>query len=161
MSDPGTSYRSREEVQQMRSTRDPIVMLKERMISANMTSPEELKVITYIPTAVIYVNKLKGDLNIKIYFVGNFAGYRRRNQDRNRQCRCRSKSRRRDFNGRTISRHLRSDLGNSHKRSDLRRNSKTQEHRTCREQVVENNVNSIVFILVSSPKSPCVHSHTI
>lgn len=44
MSDPGTSYRTREEVQEVRQTRDPIMLFKERSIAAGLFSPEELKV---------------------------------------------------------------------------------------------------------------------
>ncbi len=36
MSDPGTTYRTREEIQHMRSTRDPINGLKERIISSGL-----------------------------------------------------------------------------------------------------------------------------
>lgn len=43
MSDPGISYRTREEIQEVRSKNDPISMLKERMIGNNMASAEELK----------------------------------------------------------------------------------------------------------------------
>lgn len=45
MSDPGTTYRSREEVQQMRSTRDPINGLKARLLEWNVATEEELKKI--------------------------------------------------------------------------------------------------------------------
>lgn len=45
MSDPGTSYRSREEVQEVRQTRDPITQFKERIISAGLTTAEEIKKI--------------------------------------------------------------------------------------------------------------------
>lgn len=45
MSDPGTSYRSREEIQQVRKTRDPITGFKDRLISSGLVSEEELKVI--------------------------------------------------------------------------------------------------------------------
>ncbi|XP_050953573.1 pyruvate dehydrogenase E1 subunit alpha 1b [Labeo rohita] len=43
MSDPGVSYRTREEIQEVRSKSDPITMLKDRMISNNMASLEEIK----------------------------------------------------------------------------------------------------------------------
>ncbi|XP_061613558.1 pyruvate dehydrogenase E1 component subunit alpha, somatic form, mitochondrial-like isoform X13 [Phyllopteryx taeniolatus] len=43
MSDPGVSYRTREEIQDVRSKNDPIALLKEQMLSNNMTSVEELK----------------------------------------------------------------------------------------------------------------------
>ncbi|GCC32903.1 pyruvate dehydrogenase E1 subunit alpha 1b isoform X1 [Chiloscyllium punctatum] len=45
MSDPGISYRTREEIQEVRSKSDPITMLKERMLSKNLSSVEELKEI--------------------------------------------------------------------------------------------------------------------
>ncbi|CAG9762677.1 unnamed protein product [Ceutorhynchus assimilis] len=43
MSDPGTSYRTREEVQEVRQTRDPITSLKEKIISSNLVTAEEIK----------------------------------------------------------------------------------------------------------------------
>ncbi|KAA8586998.1 hypothetical protein FQN60_000834 [Etheostoma spectabile] len=45
MSDPGVSYRTREEIQEVRGKSDPISMLKDRMLSNNMASIEELKEI--------------------------------------------------------------------------------------------------------------------
>ncbi|NP_001279147.1 pyruvate dehydrogenase E1 component subunit alpha, somatic form, mitochondrial [Callorhinchus milii] len=45
MSDPGISYRTRDEIQEVRSKSDPISMLKERMLSQNLTNVEELKEI--------------------------------------------------------------------------------------------------------------------
>lgn len=38
------SYRTREEIQEVRSKSDPISLLKDRMLSNNMASVEELKV---------------------------------------------------------------------------------------------------------------------
>jgi len=43
MSDPGTSYRTRDEVQDVRSKRDPITGFRDRLISANLATAEELK----------------------------------------------------------------------------------------------------------------------
>lgn len=43
MSDPGTTYRTREEIQRMRSTNDPIAGLKQKMLDWNVVSEEELK----------------------------------------------------------------------------------------------------------------------
>merc|ERR1719316_1199550 len=43
MSDPGTSYRTRDEVQEVRQTRDPILGFKERIVSAGLADVEELK----------------------------------------------------------------------------------------------------------------------
>lgn len=45
MSDPGTSYRSRDEIQEVRQTRDPITSLKELIISREIAPQEELKAI--------------------------------------------------------------------------------------------------------------------
>ncbi|CAL8399198.1 unnamed protein product [Arctogadus glacialis] len=43
MSDPGVSYRTREEIQEVRSKSDPIAMLKDRMLSNKMAAMEEFK----------------------------------------------------------------------------------------------------------------------
>lgn len=45
MSDPGTTYRTREEIQRMRSTQDPIAGLKQKLLEWNVCSEEELKSI--------------------------------------------------------------------------------------------------------------------
>jgi len=44
MSDPGTTYRTREEIQTVRMTRDPITSFKEKMISTNLATVDDLKV---------------------------------------------------------------------------------------------------------------------
>lgn len=44
MSDPGTSYRTREEIQEVRQTRDPITGFKDKIVNANLVSADELKV---------------------------------------------------------------------------------------------------------------------
>lgn len=43
MSDPGTSYRSREEVQEVRSKRDPITLFRERIIDSGLLTADEIK----------------------------------------------------------------------------------------------------------------------
>lgn len=43
MSDPGTTYRTREEIQHMRSTNDPISGIKERIIKHQFATEPELK----------------------------------------------------------------------------------------------------------------------
>lgn len=48
MSDPGTSYRTREEVQEVRQTRDPITSFKDKILNAGLAAPEELKVIFFL-----------------------------------------------------------------------------------------------------------------
>lgn len=45
MSDPGTTYRTREEIQHMRSANDPITGLKQRMLEWGIVSEDELKTI--------------------------------------------------------------------------------------------------------------------
>lgn len=44
MSDPGTSYRTRDEIQEVRQTRDPITSFREKIINAELVTQEELKV---------------------------------------------------------------------------------------------------------------------
>lgn len=44
MSDPGTSYRTRDEIQEVRQSRDPITSFREKILNANLTTPEEIKV---------------------------------------------------------------------------------------------------------------------
>lgn len=44
MSDPGTSYRTREEVQEVRQTRDPLTSFKERILNSNLVTADEIKV---------------------------------------------------------------------------------------------------------------------
>lgn len=44
MSDPGTSYRSRDEVQEVRQTRDPITSFREKIITKHLATAEEIKV---------------------------------------------------------------------------------------------------------------------
>merc|ERR1739838_877222 len=45
MSDPGTSYRTREEIQEMRQKRDPITSFRERLVDADLAVLSELKAI--------------------------------------------------------------------------------------------------------------------
>ncbi|XP_053616731.1 probable pyruvate dehydrogenase E1 component subunit alpha, mitochondrial [Plodia interpunctella] len=45
MSDPGTSYRTRDEVQEVRQTRDPITSFKEKIISNELVTADQLKEI--------------------------------------------------------------------------------------------------------------------
>lgn len=44
MSDPGTSYRTRDEVQEVRQTRDPITSFKEKILAHELATPDQLKV---------------------------------------------------------------------------------------------------------------------
>jgi pyruvate dehydrogenase E1 component alpha subunit len=45
MSDPGTSYRTREEINRMRSTRDPIEKIRYKILDNDIATKEELKAI--------------------------------------------------------------------------------------------------------------------
>lgn len=45
MSDPGTSYRTRDEIQEVRQSKDPITNFKDRLLSTDLASAEELKQI--------------------------------------------------------------------------------------------------------------------
>ncbi|KAG1656009.1 putative pyruvate dehydrogenase E1 component subunit alpha, mitochondrial [Nymphon striatum] len=45
MSDPGTSYRTRDEIQEVRQTRDPITSFKDKLITSALASNDELKKI--------------------------------------------------------------------------------------------------------------------
>ncbi|KAF5093285.1 hypothetical protein D0Z03_002482 [Geotrichum reessii] len=55
MSDPGTTYRTRAEIQHMRSDSDPISGLKNRLLSLNISTEEELKKVD--KEARAYVDK--------------------------------------------------------------------------------------------------------
>ena len=45
MSDPGTSYRTRDEVQDVRRSRDPITGFRDKILGAGLVSQEEVKMI--------------------------------------------------------------------------------------------------------------------
>lgn len=45
MSDPGTSYRTRDEIQEVRQTRDPITSFKDKIVNAGLVTPDQLKKI--------------------------------------------------------------------------------------------------------------------
>ena len=45
MSDPGTSYRTREEIQKVRDTRDPLFLFKNRLISNKIATEAEIDVM--------------------------------------------------------------------------------------------------------------------
>jgi len=45
MSDPGTSYRTRDEVQEMRKSRDPITGFRDRIVAAELAEVSEIKAI--------------------------------------------------------------------------------------------------------------------
>lgn len=45
MSDPGTSYRTRDEIQEVRQSRDPITNFKDKLLSTELATNDELKTI--------------------------------------------------------------------------------------------------------------------
>ena len=57
------SYRTREEVQEVRQTRDPITSFREKIISANLVESDELKV------SICYYNFLFATKSIVIAFI--------------------------------------------------------------------------------------------
>lgn len=66
MSDPGTSYRTREEVQEVRQTRDPITSFKEKIISHNLVTAEEIKVSDFAGDYPCNWVCLRQDIDAKI-----------------------------------------------------------------------------------------------
>lgn len=52
MSDPGTSYRTRDEIQEVRQTRDPIMLFKDKIVGAELATAEELKVWSSLSTCL-------------------------------------------------------------------------------------------------------------
>ncbi|CAG0900617.1 unnamed protein product [Darwinula stevensoni] len=68
MSDPGTSYRTREEIQEVRQTRDPITSFKERILSHELVELDELKAIEQEVRKVVdeAVKQAKGDKEISL-----------------------------------------------------------------------------------------------
>lgn len=53
------SYRTREEIQEVRSKSDPITLLKDRMVNSNLSSVEELKVLSDILQMTLGDNLLR------------------------------------------------------------------------------------------------------
>ena len=66
MSDPGTSYRTRDEIQEIRQKRDPITGFKERIISNNLATAAEIKVGTKLPGFLLQILALKKVRMIKV-----------------------------------------------------------------------------------------------
>lgn len=66
MSDPGTSYRTRDEVQEMRQTKDPITGFRDRLVGAELVQVSELKAIELEVRQAVDadVKKAKGDSEI-------------------------------------------------------------------------------------------------
>lgn len=68
MSDPGTSYRSRDEIQEVRQKRDPITSFKERIISNGLATEAEIKAIDAEIKKEVddATKKARGDSGIKV-----------------------------------------------------------------------------------------------
>lgn len=68
MSDPGTSYRSRDEVQEVRQKRDPITSFKERIVSTGLVTEAALKTIDLEVKKEVdeATKKAKSDPGIKV-----------------------------------------------------------------------------------------------
>lgn len=68
MSDPGTSYRTRDEVQEVRQTRDPITQFKDKIIDAGLLTNDEIKKLdSDIKTVVDAATKMaKSDKEIPL-----------------------------------------------------------------------------------------------
>ncbi len=66
MSDPGTSYRTREEIQEVRQSRDPITGWKERLVASGLADADELKATEKEVRAAVDadVKKAKADAEI-------------------------------------------------------------------------------------------------
>ncbi|VVC40022.1 Dehydrogenase, E1 component,Thiamin diphosphate-binding fold,Pyruvate dehydrogenase (acetyl-transferring) [Cinara cedri] len=72
MSDPGTSYRTRAEIQAVRMTRDPITSFKEKILSTNLATVDDLKKIDSEIKSEIdqAVSKAKEDVEISVEELG-------------------------------------------------------------------------------------------
>lgn len=68
MSDPGTSYRSRDEIQEVRQKRDPITSFKERIITTGLVTEAEIKSVDGEVKKEVdeAVKKAKGDSGINV-----------------------------------------------------------------------------------------------
>ncbi|XP_071801514.1 pyruvate dehydrogenase E1 component subunit alpha, mitochondrial-like [Asterias amurensis] len=68
MSDPGTSYRTRDEVQEIRQQRDPITNFRDRMTSSGLATAQELKAVDLGVRAEIDEanNKAKADPELPV-----------------------------------------------------------------------------------------------
>lgn len=70
MSDPGTSYRTRDEIQEVRQSRDPITSFREKILTAELAAPEEIKVhfqfVVFFHNPSFFYNLNK--LNLTIFF---------------------------------------------------------------------------------------------
>uniref|UniRef100_A0A0R3RIA0 Pyruvate dehydrogenase E1 component subunit alpha n=1 Tax=Elaeophora elaphi TaxID=1147741 RepID=A0A0R3RIA0_9BILA len=62
VSDPGTSYRTREEVQEIRKTSDPILLLKDKILTSKLAMKDELRKIE---------NQAKQEVDAAVKFAKN------------------------------------------------------------------------------------------
>lgn len=88
MSDPGTSYRTRDEIQEVRQSRDPITSFREKIINNELATPDEIKVIRLLclvcisPVCCVCVCKRPTDQTIIVNDNFLFTDARGTNQKR-------------------------------------------------------------------------------
>ncbi|XP_046667981.1 pyruvate dehydrogenase E1 component subunit alpha type II, mitochondrial-like isoform X2 [Homalodisca vitripennis] len=82
MSDPGTSYRTRDEIQEVRQTRDPITSFKEKILNSGLVTADELKKLDGEIKAIVdaAVKQAKSDAEVGMddlagdIYVNNLEG---------------------------------------------------------------------------------------
>lgn len=78
MSDPGTSYRSRDEIQEVRKTRDPITGLREKLLDSGLATTDEIKAIEQEAKkeidAAVEVAKTSPEPPVEDLYLGIYAG---------------------------------------------------------------------------------------
>lgn len=90
MSDPGTSYRSRDEVQSIRKTRDPIMSLREKLLDSGLADTDDIKRIekeakeevdAAVKVAQAGPEPTLDDLFLDVYADDNMEGHKIRGCD--------------------------------------------------------------------------------
>ncbi|XP_068698308.1 pyruvate dehydrogenase E1 component subunit alpha, mitochondrial-like [Montipora foliosa] len=90
MSDPGTSYRSRDEVQAIRKTRDPIMNLREKLLDSGLADTDDIKrleaeakeeVEAAVEVAKASPDPILDDLFLDVYADDNMEGHKIRGCD--------------------------------------------------------------------------------
>ncbi|XP_074626682.1 pyruvate dehydrogenase E1 component subunit alpha, mitochondrial-like isoform X2 [Acropora palmata] len=90
MSDPGTSYRSRDEVQSIRKTRDPIMSLREKLLDSGLADTDDIKRIekeakeevdAAVKVAQAGPEPALDDLFLDVYADDNMEGHKIRGCD--------------------------------------------------------------------------------
>lgn len=90
MSDPGTSYRSRDEVQSIRKARDPIMNLREKLLDSGLADADDIKrleaeakeeVEAAVEVAKASPDPILDDLFLDVYADDNMEGHKIRGCD--------------------------------------------------------------------------------